>query len=211
MTASVLPSQTRIINAALADLGTTQRLQSINDSGNLAADVRALWPDMVRNLLEAHTWGFATRRTSVPLAEALPDGMGWRFAYDLPADCLRWLPPRRDDGMKFYTGEQEGGRVLTNAEAPLPIRYISVTQGENPSRWPPHFARLVQAELAALLADSVTQSETIVQRTREIADMELRKARRRDAMQSGRDSRTGVTVRSDWLLSRERPYQFTGR
>lgn len=211
MSATVLPSQTRIINGALTDLGSTSRLQSINDSGNVAADIRAIWPDMVRNLLEQHTWNFAIKRTTVPLAEILPDGMGWKYAYDLPSDCLRWLPPRRDDGMQYYTAECEGGRILTNAEAPLAVRYISVTVGENPSGWPPHFAKLARAELAAMLADGITQSETTTQRMREAADMELRKARRRDGMQTGRDSRSNVSVRSDWLIGRERSYQFSGR
>lgn len=209
--ATVLPSQTRIINGALTDLGSTKRLQSINDSGNVAADIRAIWPDMVRNLLEQHTWNFAIQRTTVPLAEILPDGMGWQYAYDLPADCLRWLPPRRDDGMAYYEAENEGGRILTNREAPLPVRYVSVLLGENPSRWPPHFAKLARTELAALLADGITQSETTTQRKREEADAELRKARRRDGTENGRDSRSGVTVRSDWLQGRERPYNFIGR
>lgn len=209
--ATVLPSQTRIINGALAEIGSTTRLQSINDRGTLAADIRAIWPDMVRDMLEQHTWNFATKRTTVSLAEALPEGMGWLYAYDLPADCLRWLPPRRESGMQYFEAENEGSRVLTNAEAPLPIRFISVTLGENPSRWPPHFANLIKMELAARLADPVTQSETITKRTRDNADIALRRARRRDGMENGRDSRSGVTVHSDWLQGRERPYQFIGR
>lgn len=61
------------------------------------------------------------------------------------------------------------------------------------------------------VADAVTQSETTTRRTRENADLALRRARRRDGMENGRDSRSGVTVQSDWLTGRERAYQFIGR
>lgn len=199
------PSQTAIVNGALADLGSTTILQSIDDRGNTAAQARQHWPDVVRELLTAHTWNFAIRRTLLPLQEELPPGLGWKYAYALPVDSMRWLVPNREDADLWFEGEEEGGCILTNREAPLPLRYISAELGMMVSRWSAAFVKAVRSELAARMADAVTQSESITDRARKNADSALKLAKRTDGLQTGRTSRSALTVKSDWLTAARHP------
>ncbi|WP_225205087.1 hypothetical protein [Novosphingobium huizhouense] len=208
---AVTPSQTDIVNGALEDLGSRTRINAIDDTGRIAASARTHWASVVRELLPKHTWNFAIRRQNLPLQEALAEGAGWLYAYGLPGDCARWLPPSHEDGDRFFDGEEEGGRILTDREAPLPVRFISYELGSDTSKWPAHFAAAVRAELAARMADTVTQSETVVDRTRKLAQAALAAAKRADGLSTGRTSRRQVTVKSDWLGARERPYQRYGR
>lgn len=211
MTATAPTSQTAIVNGAAADLGSRSRINTIDDAGNLALQARTHWDSVVRDMLPKHTWNHAIKREFLPLQEVLPEGLGWAYAYTIPTDCARWLVPGREDDDLYFEGEEEGGRILTDREAPLPLRYISFSLGADPSRWRPHFAAAIRAELAARMADAITQSESTVNRTREIADRELMRAKRADGLASGRTSRGKVTVKSDWLAARERPYQHRGR
>ncbi|WP_292960510.1 hypothetical protein [Novosphingobium sp. UBA1939] len=204
------PSQTGIVNGALADLGSTTRLQSIDDRGNTAAQARQHWSDVVRELLPAHTWNFAIRRTVLPLQEELPAGLGWKYAYALPVDNMRWLVPNREETDLWFEGEEEGGRILTNREAPLPLRYISAELGMTVSRWPAHFVKAVRTELAARMADAVTQSESITDRARKSADAALKLAKRTDGLQTGRTSRSALAVKSDWLSAAHWPSPRAG-
>lgn len=204
-------SQTDIVNGALADLGSRKRITAIDDNTSVAAEARTHWALIVAELLPKHPWNHAIKRVSLPLEEVLPEGLGWTYAYTIPADCERWLVPDSQDEDLWFEGEEEGGRILTDREAPLPLRYVSSILGADPSRWRPHFVTAVRTELAARMADFITQSETAVQRTREIADEALRAAKHADGMATGRTSRARVTRRSNWLTARERPYPQYGR
>lgn len=210
MSSSAPTSQTEIINGALADLGSRSRINSISDPGNVAIQARTHWDAVVRETLPRHTWNHAITRDLLPLQEILAEGLGWKYAYLIPPDCARWLVPGREDGDLFFEGEEEGGRILTDREAPLPLRFVSFKLGADTSRWRPHFTAVIRTEMAARMADAITQSETVVQRTREMADAELKRGKRADGLATGRTQRGGVSVKSDWLIARGRPYQNNG-
>jgi hypothetical protein len=82
----------------------------------------AIVRDMV---LAANPWRFAVERVELPEASVAPI-FGYQHKYAKPTDSLRILPLR-------YLGEKngrliehsvEGGFILTNASAPLRVRYI---------------------------------------------------------------------------------------
>lgn len=199
------PNQPGIVNDALAELGSTARITSIDDKSGPAPDAKAVWDGMVRHLLADHPWNWAVKRTQLNAAAEKP-GFGYLRAFTLPADCLRWLPPSREDGDAHFEGVEEGGQILTDAAAPLPVRYISSTKALDIASWPPFFVEAVMLDLAARLAEPITQDESIKDRMLERAMRALKKAKRRDGQSSGNRTRNRVSQGSDWLAARDAPY-----
>lgn len=198
-----LPTQSRIVNAALARLGSTRRVSAIEDD----ADAEAVWSDLVRLLLASHPWNFAIVTRQLNPADAVAyTGSRWRLAFTMPRDCLRWLPPGNDAGRDHFTAAQEGDLLLTDASAPV-IRYVSSAAAGEVSRWPPHFVEAVTLALAERLAEPVTQSASVARDMAEAADYALRRAKRADGLQSNGSGRTReAQVHSSWLAARGTRY-----
>lgn len=196
------PSQTGIVNAAAALLGSVQRINSLSQSDlPLASHAREVWDSMLREMLADHPWNFAIRRKRLnALAEAPQFGAARAFA--LPPDCLRWLPPHAADGDAWFEAVEENGRLLSDAAAPLPVRYISDDMLDQVDRWPAFFVTAVEYELAARLAEPMTQSSSLADAMAEKAAMKLRNAKRRDGAASGNMGRVQVISNSSWQQAR---------
>lgn len=200
----VPPSQTGIINDALARLGSLERITSIDGASAVARQAKAVWDGELRYLVGDHPWNFAIERAL--LNESFPaPAHGWLHAYQLPADCFRWLPPDMEDCEHWYEGVEEGGRVLTDAEAPLAVRYISNAKLDDWAHWPPAFVKAMTLLLAAALCEAVSGSQSTRDRLLGEADEAVRNAKRRDALASGNRSRRAVTARSNWLSAQRTP------
>lgn len=197
------PTQSGIVNAALAELGSTSRISSIDDEHGIAPDAKAVWDQVMNDLLAEHPWNWAIGR-AVLNAGATPEH-GYDYGYALPADCLRWLPWNAEDA-DWFEGAEEGGRLLTDFEGPLNVRYISGELGARMARWSPSFVRAMTLAMAAALAEPLTQDESIKQDMEAKAERKLARAKRRDGLASGGRSRNQVTYRSDWLMARSRRY-----
>jgi hypothetical protein len=195
------PTQTGIVNAALVELGSTTRVQSIASH----PDASAVWDSMIRLLVASHPWNFALARAQLNESPGVPTSQYAR-AFALPADCLRWLPGTPEDDI-YFIAVQEGDDLLTDAIAPLPVRYISAVKAYDVSRWPPHFVRAVECELAARIANAQTQSKSIQDKAEERAYGALKAAKRADGLASnGGQQRTASTAKSSWLQARATPY-----
>jgi hypothetical protein len=112
-------SSTNILNTALARIGSTERVTSIDDTtSNSAKRANLVWDQLRRALMVRHPWNFAVMRAVLNEAGTTPL-FGWKHQYAVPANCLRWLPPAEgEDG--YFDGEREGDYILTDREAPLP-------------------------------------------------------------------------------------------
>lgn len=198
------PTQAGIVNQALAMLGSTARIQSIDDDKPVARHAKAAWDLQVRELLADHPWNFALARVLLNAAGEVP-AFGYDRQFALPADCLRWLPPSVDEA-EWFDAVQEGDALLTNEAAPLPVRYISLAQGEQVARWPAHFAMAMAARMALALAEPVTQSESVDGKAEERANAAIRRAKRIDALASGAKQRLSVSRRSRWLQAARQPF-----
>lgn len=196
-------TQSGIVNAALAELGSTSRISSIDDQHGIAPDAKAVWDQVMNDLLAEHPWNWAIAR-AVLNAGVTPEH-GFDYGYALPADCLRWLPWNAEDADHFE-GVEEGGRLLTDFAGPVNVRYISAELGGRMARWSPAFVRAMTFAMAVALAEPLTQDESIKADMEAKAEGKLRRAKRRDGLASGGRSRNQVTVRSDWLTARERRY-----
>jgi hypothetical protein len=82
-------SEVDICNLALGFLGDRATVSSISPpEGSAQAEHCARFYPIARNAtLEAHDWGFATKRANLALLSDTPPP-GWQFVYQLPNDCL---------------------------------------------------------------------------------------------------------------------------
>lgn len=191
------PSQTRIINAAAALLGSTEKVQSIDDTGRVASAAREHWDDILLMLVAEHPWNRFIERTTLNEAGIAP-GHGYARRFALPADCLRWLPPGPSDRESNFSGEAEGGFILTDAEAPLRIRFISNAKADDVATWAPHFVTTMKDHLASAMAEALTGSQSIQRTMEDRARDSLARAKRRDGLESNGRQRTPVHSRSRW-------------
>lgn len=196
------PSQTDIVNGALAELGSTEVLLSIDGNSNSARRVRQFWPEVLRTMLADHPWNFALKRTYL-LEDGTPPDFGFKRRFRLPVDLVRWLPFAEGDDA-YRRAEREGSFLLADEPGPMPCRYIAYV--DDTSTWPPHFATAMKFALAASLAEGITQSESIKDRMVERMREALSRAKRRDGLETGHSERSRPTVSSRWLRARQGAY-----
>ncbi len=203
-------SQADIVNAMAVELGSTERVTTIDGTGALAKHARASWDRVTRRIAADHPWNHLVRRGVLNTAATAPLAQ-YERAFTLPADCLRFLPSNPNDDSDWIDGEVEGDVLVTDAEAPVNIRYISAERLAEVGRWPAWFGEAVIFALADACAEAITGSQSIKRDMGDKAEMALKKAKRRDALEGGNRHRRGVTVRSDWLSSLQRPYNHWSR
>lgn len=83
-----MASEVDICNLALGHLGDRATVSSINPpEGSAQAEHCQRFYPIARDLvLEAHEWGFATKRANLALLTATP-ASGFQFTYAVPTDC----------------------------------------------------------------------------------------------------------------------------
>lgn len=205
-------SQTAIVNMALTMLGEGTRISAMDDGSRLARHANAVW-DLARDeALEGHPWNFAVGRQSLPVSADYVPPSQYDFAYELPADCLRWLPPSEDDS-DYFAGELESGLVtsgsievprrfiVSNASAPIVIRYIR--RVEAIAIWSASFRVAMAAKVAKYLAKPITGQSNMMEAMEAEYEAAIAAARARDGLATGRTQRRQA-ARSSWLDARRR-------
>lgn len=195
------PSQTRMCNEALILLGSSARIGSIDEGSPLARLFEDTWDQARDETLIEHPWNFALERADLPASGDHQRAGEYAHAYELPGDCLRWLPwrPGHPD---HFDGEQEGRFILSSASAPIIVRFIR--RIEDVGRWSESFKQAMTAKLAWKNAKAITGQSGMIDRMAELYHSELQRGRRQDGLASGdrnRRYRTG----SNWLAARRRP------
>lgn len=194
-------SQTRSCNSALAHLGDSRRIASIDDPSPLAKTFLAVWDEAVDEVLADHPWNPALARADLPAsADFVPEGSQFTQAFEKPADFLRWLPPRRG-AEDYFEGEEEGDFILSNADAPVTIRYIR--RLTDLGKWSPGMLASLAAKLARKTARAITGSTTMMREMQAMYDRTVSDAKRQDGAATG-DRRRHLNVQSDWLAARNR-------
>lgn len=134
-------------------------------------------------VLRSYPWNSATARASLA---ALAEAPAWGFArqFQLPDDCLRVVDSEGDltSGVQW---RREGDRILTDAGAPLRIRYIR--RVEDPGLFDPMLSDVIAAHLAAAVAYSVTGSASAVETATALYERRAREARMMDAREQSQD------------------------
>lgn len=191
-----MPTKLGVINRGLQLLGQPQ-IAAVNENSTGARAMLRAYDSIVQAELEKNNWRFAIRRASLP-ADATPPAFGKARQFPVPGDFLRLCPPETAyESPQRRDWEIEGTNILTDDEAPLPIRYISLSTPE--SQWSPLFAEMVACSLAEGTCEEITNSNTKIQLIRGRYEESERQARKTNAIMKAPTKQptcSWVTVRS---------------
>lgn len=188
-----MASETSIANLAASKLGDDDQIIDLrSDDTRNARAIAAVYDAMRDAVLRAHPWNFAMTRASLPALSTAPV---WGFAnrFQLPADFIRFAGTEQDD-----PGYQiEAGCILTDAAAPLNIRYVA--RVTDTGRFDDLFVEALACRIAAQVAMRLTGSPSI--RDAAMADYKAAIAEAKGA--DGQENPPETYPEDDWMIARE--------
>lgn len=163
-------------------LGEMQ-LGSVEDDSRIARLLRDEYDQVRDGELRKHHWNFAIKRAALA-ADTEPPAFGWARGFTLPSDYIALLPLTLDgrEASASVPFALEGGRVLTDAAAPLKLRYVSREIRE--AMFDPLFAEVLAASLALRIGHAITGKTSYMDRANGIYDRAILEARLNDAIES---------------------------
>jgi hypothetical protein len=187
-------SEVSIANRALDMLGQPP-IAALTDDTKAAAACRRNYALSRDHVLRSYPWNSATRRVALA---ASPTAPAWGFTrqYQLPVDCLRVLDSEGDlsQGVRW---RREGNMLLTDAGAPLNIRYVA--QVTDPALLDAMLSDVIAAHLASQIGYQITGSNETASRAFALFERLHREARMMDAREASGDEELAAT---DWLSAR---------
>jgi len=182
-------SVVQIVNNALVKIGANAILTLTEDSE--AARAANLIYEQIRDAcIRDHVWNFAVNRVELAQNSTAP-AFEFSYQYNLPSDCLRVLQMENMD--MFY--QIEGGKLLTN-EGTAKILYLARVEDVN--LFDSMFIEALSARIAAELAVTLAESNTLYSNMMEMYQRKLADARSMDAQESGYRE----IIADTWLDSR---------
>ena len=146
-----MASTVEICNGALNQLGATTILSLTEDSKN-ARLCNSRYTQVRDGVFRSHPWNCLQKRIELAQDTTAP-AWGFKYAYTLPADCLRLLRILDYDS----TYKVEGRKILSNTET-MKILYIG--RITDPNEYDELLRETLSASLAADIAFAVTSNNT---------------------------------------------------
>jgi hypothetical protein len=173
-----LATKISIINLALTAIGA-DRITAIGtaDDTELAQKANAVWDFCLQEVLVAHRWKFATKRSSLARLSSGPD-FGYNYAFQLPTGYVRAIDPSPRD----VTYTIEDNKVYYNDDT-FYLRYIAYIS--DPSKFSIGFTLALAAKIAATIAFSVSNSMTVAQAAEAQYTLKLSQGKSMDAQEGG--------------------------
>ena len=157
------------------------------EDGTLEAEVCANLYPLVRDfLLAAHPWNFATKQQTLPRVASAPVA-DFRFAYSLPADCIRVLSAGANGRGRGVHYKIRGRMLLTDSQQAM-LTYIHRPEEAS---FPAFFVMALVAQLAAEFCIPLAESTSRWESMRKLADTEFRRARLIDSQEDYADRLEG--------------------
>jgi len=189
-----MASTAGICNSALIKLGATT-IMSLTEGSRNANLCLEQYDKLRDDLLRAHVWNFATRRTKLARLTAAP-AYGFAHAYQLPVDWMRTIAVHDNDGGAGAVRYRiEGRRILTDA-SDIWLKYIGRVDDAN--EMDAAFREALAWKIAIDLAVPITQSTTALREAEDGFRRALVKARSVDAIEDFADQ----MPESDWVALR---------
>lgn len=166
-----MASEIDICNRALARIGVSILINSMNEASN-EARMASLFYDATRQaLLRDFPWPFATRRVVLANLGAAPTGWGFRYRY--PVDALRIqslvLPghrsPAAHERVPFSIASDAEGKILVTDAAVAEALYTADVR--DASQFDALFADALTWAVAAEMAMPLMQNASIAKAMRE--------------------------------------------
>ena len=179
----------QIVNNALVKIGANS-ITSLTEDSEAARAANVIFEQVRDATLRDHVWNFAIKRVQLAQDTAAP-AYEYAFQYSLPSDCLRLL--QMEEKTMVYTIE---GRKLLTDEGTAKVKYLAVIT--DPNEFDAMFVEALSARLAAELAVTLAESNTLYQNMMEIYRLKITDARSVDGQESGEPE----VVADTWLDSR---------
>ena len=157
-----------ICNGALNQLGATTILSLTEDSKN-ARLCNSRFTQVRDALFRTHPWNCLQKRIQIA-ADSTAPAWGFKFAYTLPADCLRLLKILDYDS----NYKVEGRKVLSNTET---MKILYVSRVIDPNEYDELLRETLSASLSADIAFAVTSNNTTSQNMYQLYQEKLKDAR----------------------------------
>ena len=163
-----MASTVDICNGALNQLGATTILSLTEDSKN-ARLCNSRYTQVRDSVFRSHPWNCLQKRVELAQDTTAP-AWGFKYAYTLPADCLRLL--RILDYDSNY--KVEGRKILSNTET-MKILYIS--RVTDPNEYDESLREILSSALGSDIAFAVTSNNTIATNMYNLFQDKLKDAR----------------------------------
>ena len=163
-----MASTVEICNGALNQLGATTILSLTEDSKN-ARLCNQRYTQVRDSVFRSHPWNCLQKRIQIA-ADSTAPAWGFKFAYTLPADCLRLLKILDYDS----NYKVEGRKVLSNTET---MKILYVARVIDPNEYDELLRETLSASLSADIAFAVTSNNTTSQNMYQLYQEKLRDAR----------------------------------
>lgn len=200
-----MPTPTDIVNIGLRRIGADRIGDLQSDSNKPARVARDIYQEARRELLSAHTWNFAAKRTSfdatVDADTADTPTFGWDYAYNLPEDFLRMVsvhPGDSDNSTIDYKLEfqEDADRVLLCNANKVYIKYVFDLEDMNAAGVA--FRDALAWRLAREFAGALSKSTAAAQS----ADAAFRRALAHAKAVDGIENYPTKMDQGDWVRSR---------
>jgi hypothetical protein len=149
-------SNVSIANLALQLLGAA-RIVTLSDDHKNARAVNSCFEFLRDRELRAHAWNFAIKRATLAPSSVEPE-FDYDYAFPLPADYLRLLPPARHALDWNIEHVDNKSCIVTNDGDTLEIRYIA--RITDPTLFDMLFDYALAAKIADHCCEEITQSNT---------------------------------------------------
>lgn len=181
-----MTTRLKVYNGALRRIGDRQ-LASLNENSESRRVLDEIWDDgFVNSVLEMGYWRFATRTVRIEKDPNVSPSFGYRNAFLEPEDYLRTCEISADEyfNTPLLAYQNEGPYIFTDIE-PIYLRYVSngAAYGGDLSRWTESFTQFVEAQMALLACERLTQNATKEEKLERTVRQLLANARSKDAME----------------------------
>lgn len=178
-------SKLALYNGALHLLGE-RKLASLSEAREPRRVLDDRYDMAVAEALEAGQWHFAMRSVRLDSAPDIDVAFGWQFGFTKPTDWVRTAAISASETFEppLIRFVDEGDTWLADTD-PIYVKYVSsgLEFGMDLARWPASFARYVEAQLALLVCERLTQNQSKEDRLeRLVVPRARRNALNKDAM-----------------------------
>ncbi len=145
-------TEVSIANSALVKVGSSL-ISDLAEDSREAQLINAIFEQERDATLRDGSWNFATKRVTLAPTATAPT-YGYDFAYDLPSDCLKVLPP----DLQHLDYVIENSQILCDVDS-LDIAYIY--RNTNVTAWDASFAEAFAWRIARSISYALTQSTQV--------------------------------------------------
>ena len=197
-----MASEVQIARLALQHIGDRFDINSLTENSPEAEQVNLVFSDVRDMVLREHPWKFARKYTSPAQLSGTAPG-NWDYMYAYPSDAMRIIrivnplgdnqPPIR---FEVARNGDDVRVILTNESEPT-FEYTS--RVTDPQQFDPQFVIALSYRLAQYIAIPITGDRQMMADMKQMADIEIGKARASDANEGFEEVRP---AQATWIDAR---------